>query len=66
MTIHSQSVSSFTDKYLGLVVENTSEPRNLATGIEHLKELGFTQVYVLPAYDHYSIYKTQLERPKYN
>lgn len=66
MTIHPQSGSSFPGKYLGLVEKNTFGPQTCATGIEHLKELGITHVQVLPAYDHYSIDETQLEKPQYN
>ena len=66
MTIHPQSGSSFPGKYLGLVEEGTKGPNGIATGIDHLKELGITHVHLLPTYDHYSIDETKLNTPQFN
>lgn len=66
MTIHPKSGSSDPGSYLGLVEKGTIGPGNLATGIDHLKELGITHVHLLPAFDHYSIDETQLQKPQFN
>ena len=66
MTIQPQSGSSFPGKYLGLVETGTKGPNNVATGLDHLMELGITHVHLLPTYDHYSIDETNLETPQFN
>lgn len=66
MTIHPQSGSSMPGKYLGLVEEGTKGPNGIATGIDHLKEMGITHVHLLPTYDHYSIDETKLDTPQFN
>jgi pullulanase len=66
MTIHPQSGSTKPGTYLGLVKKGTKGPNGVATGIDHLKELGITHVHLLPTYDHYSIDETKLETPQFN
>lgn len=66
MTIHANSGSSSPGLYLGLVEEGTKGPENIATGIDHLKELGITHVHVLPTFDHYAIDETNLDTPQFN
>ncbi|ULC59085.1 type I pullulanase [Flaviramulus sp. BrNp1-15] len=66
MTIHPQSGSSMPGKYLGLVEEGIKGPNGIATGIDHLKEMGITHVHLLPTYDHYSINETKLDTPQFN
>jgi pullulanase len=66
MTIHPESGSSMPGKYLGLVEESTKGPAGVATGVDHLKELGITHVHLLPTYDHYSINETKLDSPQFN
>ena len=66
MTVHPQSGSSAPGKYLGLVEEGTKGPSGIATGMDHLKEMGITHVHLLPAFDHYSIDETTLETPQFN
>ena len=66
MTIHPQSGSSFPGTYLGLTEKGTKGPQNVATGIDHLKELGITHVHLLPTFDHYSIDETNLDQPQFN
>ncbi len=39
-------------RYLGMVETGTKSPDGLATGIDHLKELGITHVQLLPVYDY--------------
>jgi pullulanase len=38
-------------KYLGMVQPGTKSPDGLATGLDHLKELGITHVELLPVFD---------------
>ena len=66
MSIHPESGSSSPGTYLGLIEAGTKGPQNVATGIDHLKELGITHVHLLPTFDHYSIDETQLDRPQFN
>ncbi len=53
-------------KFLALTEEGTKSPEQLATGIDHLKELGVTHVHLLPSFDFASIDETQLKENKYN
>lgn len=66
MTVHPQSGSSMPGKYLGLLENNTKGPNNVATGIDHLKELGVTHVHLLPSFDHHAINETKLDSAQYN
>ena len=43
-----------------------ASPVGMATGIEHLKEMGVTHVQILPSYDYGSIDETRLEDNRYN
>ena len=53
-------------KFLALTEEGTLSPEQLATGIDHLKELGVTHVHLLPSYDYASVDETRLDENKYN
>lgn len=53
-------------KFLALTEEGTLSPEKLATGIDHLKELGVTHVHILPSYDYASVDETKLNENKYN
>lgn len=53
-------------KYLALTEHGTTNPDKLATGIDHLKELGITHVHLLPSYDYASIDETKLNENHYN
>ena len=53
-------------KFLALTEEGTLSPEKLATGIDHLKELGVTHVHILPSYDYASVDETKLDENKYN
>jgi pullulanase len=66
MTIHPQSGVEHKGKFIGLGELGTLGPKNVKTGIGHLKELGITHVHLLPSFDHYSIDETQLETPQFN
>ncbi|MFH4967856.1 type I pullulanase [Gaetbulibacter sp. M240] len=66
MTIQPESGSSYPGKFLGLVEPGTKGPQDVATGIDHIIELGVTHVHILPAFDNYSIDESQLDKPQYN
>lgn len=66
MTIHPESGSSMPGSYLGLVEEGTKGPEGVATGIDHLKELGVNYVHLLPTFDHYAINESRLDSAQFN
>lgn len=53
-------------KFLALTENGTVGPKGVATGVDHLKELGVTHVHILPSYDFGSIDETRLEENRYN
>ena len=53
-------------KFLALTEAGTLTPEGLASGIDHLKELGVTHVHLLPSYDYASVDETRLDENKYN
>ena len=65
-SIDSSSGIQHKGKFLALTEEGTLSPEKLATGIDHLKELGVTHVHILPSYDYASVDETKLDENKYN
>ncbi len=59
MTAHASAGSSYPGKYLGMAEHNTLSPEGLATGIDHLVEMGVTHVHLLPTADFGSIDESQ-------
>ncbi len=53
-------------KFLALTEQDTHSPEGLATGINHLKELGITHVHILPSYDYNSVDELNLPSNQYN
>lgn len=53
-------------KYLALTEHGTKNRGGLATGIDHLTELGVNHVHILPSYDYGSVDETRLHTPQYN
>lgn len=53
-------------KYLALTEQGTTNSFQLATGIDHLVELGVTHVHLLPSSDYASIDETRLDENPYN
>ena len=53
-------------KFLALTEEGTKTAEGLASGIDHLKELGITHLQVLPVFDYGSIDETTLDKNRYN
>ncbi|HEX3022216.1 MAG TPA: type I pullulanase, partial [Lachnospiraceae bacterium] len=47
-------------KYLGLKETGTKNADGLATGIDHLKELGITHLHLLPSFDYATVDETKL------
>lgn len=54
-SIHPSSGIRQKGKYLGLTELGTKSPDGLATGLDHLAELGITHVHLLPVFDFYSV-----------
>ena len=48
------------ERFLAMTETGTVSPDKLATGIDHLKELGVTHVHILPSYDYASVDETKL------
>lgn len=53
-------------KFAGLSETGTTNNAGLATGLDHLKELGITHVHLLPFFDYNSVDETMLDKPQYN
>lgn len=66
LSIDSNSGIQMKGKYLGLAEEGTKGPGNVATGLDHIKEMGVTHVHLLPTCDFYSIDEAKLDAPQYN
>lgn len=66
LTIAPNSGSNFPGKYLGVIEKGTKSTDGLATGIDHIRELGITHIHLLPTYDHRSIDETKLDSPQFN
>jgi len=66
LSIHSNSGIQNKGKYLGLAEIGTKNPEGLATGLDHIKDLGVTHVHLLPVYDYMSVDESKLEENKFN
>lgn len=66
MSMHPSSGIANKGKFLALTEHGTLSPQGLATGIDHLKELGVTHVHILPSYDYNSVDETNLPANQYN
>jgi pullulanase len=53
-------------KFIGLTETGTKNAEGLATGIDHLKEMGVTHIHLLPSYDFYSVDESKPGKPQYN
>ncbi len=65
-SVHPSSGIVHKGKFLALTEEGTTSPEGLATGIDHLKELGVTHVHILPSYDYNSVDEVNLQSNQYN
>jgi pullulanase len=66
MTINPNAGNAMPGKYLGLVEEGTKTKEGIATGFDHIKEMGITHVHLLPTFDHYSIEESRLDSAQFN
>ena len=66
MSMHPSSGIANKGKFLALTEHGTVSPDSLATGIDHLKELGITHVHILPSYDYNSVDELNLQDNTYN
>lgn len=60
------SNTKYPGKFLGLTEEGTVNKEGMATGLDHLKELGITHVQIMPSYDFASIDESDMEGHPYN
>jgi pullulanase len=65
-SIHPRSGMKHPGKFLAFTEQGTRGPRGVATGVDHLVELGVTHVHLLPAFDYESVDETRPDRPQYN
>lgn len=66
VSMHPSSGIANKGKFIALTELGTTSPEGLATGIDHLKELGITHVHILPSYDYNSVDETNLPSNQYN
>ena len=65
-TIDATSGIANKGKFIAFTEQGTKTAEGLASGIDHLKELGITHIQILPMYDYGSIDETTLDLNKYN
>ncbi len=53
-------------KFLAITEGGTTNAEGLATGLDHLEEMGITHLHLLPSFDFRSIDETKLEEGTYN
>lgn len=53
-------------KFLGFTETGTKNADGLATGMDHIKDLGVTHVQILPSYDYATVDETKLDTPQFN
>ena len=63
---HSSSGITNAGKYLSLTEHGTKTPGGVATGVDHMKDLGITHLHILPMYDYGSVDETKLEDNQFN
>lgn len=71
--LHMRDLSSDTDsgienvgKYIQFTEEGTKSKQGLATGIDHLKEMGITHLHLLPLHDYGSVDEAHPEKLQFN
>lgn len=53
-------------KFLGLTETGTKNEAGFSTGLDHLKDLGVTDIHLLPCFDFNSVDETKPDSPQYN
>ncbi len=66
ISIHPSSGIKNKGKYLGLAETGTKTPDGLASGLDHIKELGVTHVHLMPVFDFHSIDESFPNNLSYN
>ena len=66
MTAHASAGVRHPGKYLGMAERGTKSPDGLATGLDHLVEMGVSHVHLLPTADFGSIDETIANNTQYN
>ncbi|MFU1798709.1 type I pullulanase [Paenibacillus azoreducens] len=68
LSIHPSSGVSHPGKFIGLAEEGTKGPKNIPTGLDHIRSLGVTHVQLLPMFDYSteSVDESKLDIPQYN
>ncbi len=66
--LSSDSSSGITNvgKYLGLTETGTTNSNGIATGLDHIKDLGITHLQLNPVYDYATVDETKLDTPQFN
>ena len=54
-TVHATSNNPYPGKFIGLAESGTRSPDGLATGLDHLVEMGITHLHLLPSFDYASV-----------
>lgn len=65
-SIHPSSGMQHKGKYLAFTESGTKSPEGLATGTDHLRELGITHVHLLPVYDYHTVDESRLDQNQFN
>ena len=65
-TIDESSGVTNKGKYLGLVEKGTKTADGIATGLDHMLDLGITHVQIMPMYDYATVDESNLDTPQYN
>lgn len=65
-TIHPTSAVNNKGKFLGLTEDGVVNEKKVATGLDHLHDLGVTHVHLLPSYDFYSVVESKPDSAQYN
>lgn len=63
---HESSGISHAGKFLGLTECGTKTKGGMATGLDHMKELGITHLHLLPVYDYGSVDETRMDEEMFN
>lgn len=66
LSSHPNSGIEHKGKFLGLTESGTVSPEGLATGLDHLRELGVTHVHLLPSFDFLSLNEDRLDSAQFN
>ena len=66
LSVHGSAGIENVGKYLGLTEHGTKTEGGMATGVDHIKELGITHLHILPMYDYGSVDEDNLDTPQFN